>query len=274
MSADQETSHDMTQHDIAVRLADAADEVEIGIAPTQALIRRGRRRRSRRWAITAAAALVVAGSTGALAVTALPGGDSARVTPPAERGPGTTDPGVLAPHRTVLGSGTEQGQKWEVSIDVWKAPADEGEAAAQLRAMREYGDPFSTSAKPSNMVGHITFFFHQTYGTHSSPQYGSGPQERSLPPGKNVETVVSSLPGTDGTRGLVIGRVVKTAKQVTCFWKDGTKTELVREPANGTTNTDEPALRSTEGASYDWFACLAPQGTESDTVTMTGEGNG
>jgi DNA-directed RNA polymerase specialized sigma24 family protein len=45
-------------------------------------------------------------------------------------------------------------------------------------------------------------------------------------------------------------------------------------PANGTTNTDKPALHSTEGAPTDWFACLAPQGTESDSVTMTGDGNG
>ncbi|MFD9392514.1 hypothetical protein ACFWBB_17900 [Streptomyces sp. NPDC060000] len=275
MSANRETNHDMAQHDIAVLLADAADEAEIGIAPTQALIRAGRRRRTRRWAVTAAAALVVAGSTGALAVTGLPGGDGERVAPPAAQRSGSADPaGVLAPHRTVLGSGTEQGQKWEVSIDVWTPPADETEAAAQLRAMREYGDPYSTSAKPADMVGNITFFFHETYGTHSAPQTGSGPEEKALPPGKSLETMVNSLPGTDGNRDLVIGRVVKTAKQVTCFWTDGTKTELVREPANGTTNTDKPALRSTEGASYDWFACLAPQGTKSDSVTVDGEGNG
>ncbi|MDQ0683441.1 hypothetical protein QFZ56_002404 [Streptomyces achromogenes] len=39
MGAERETNHDMAAHDIAFLLAAAADEVEIGIAPTQALIR-------------------------------------------------------------------------------------------------------------------------------------------------------------------------------------------------------------------------------------------
>ncbi len=35
MSADRETNTTMTDRDIALLLADAADEVEIGIAPTR-----------------------------------------------------------------------------------------------------------------------------------------------------------------------------------------------------------------------------------------------
>ncbi|WP_256096560.1 hypothetical protein [Streptomyces sp. LUP30] len=269
MSADQETNHDMTQHDIAVRLADAADEVEIGIAPTQALIRGGRRRRSRRWAITAAAALVVAGSAGALAVTALPGGDSNRVARPALRGSGTTDPGVLAPHRTVFGSGTEQGQEWEVSIDVWTAPADEGEAAAQLKAMDENGEQVPSTAVAHNLVGNTSYFIHKKYGSNSEQEWGSGPRGKPLP-GNDFEFAVGPLPGTDGPRRLVIGHVAKTAEQVTCVWKDGTKTELLREPENRATSTGKPAIRSAEGTAYNWFACLAPQGTESDGVAKKG----
>ncbi|MER5828915.1 hypothetical protein ABT086_43740, partial [Streptomyces mirabilis] len=68
MSADRETNHDMTHRDIAFLLADAADEAEIGIAPYQAVVRGGRRRKARRWALAAAAALVIAGSTGTLAL--------------------------------------------------------------------------------------------------------------------------------------------------------------------------------------------------------------
>lgn len=49
MSADRETNHDMTHRDIAFLLADAADEAEIGIAPT------------RRWSAVAAAARPAAG---------------------------------------------------------------------------------------------------------------------------------------------------------------------------------------------------------------------
>lgn len=69
MSANRETDHDMASDtDIAFLLAEAADEVEIGTAPYQAVLRGGRRRKARRWATAAAAALVIAGSTGTLAL--------------------------------------------------------------------------------------------------------------------------------------------------------------------------------------------------------------
>lgn len=75
MSADRETTHDMaTDADISFLLAEAADEVEIGAAPYQAVLRGGRRRRARRWAMAAAAALVVAGSTGTLALAGVRAG--------------------------------------------------------------------------------------------------------------------------------------------------------------------------------------------------------
>ena len=68
MSGDRETNHDMTYDeahaDIALLLADAADEVEVGAAPYQAVVRGGRRRKTRRWAVAAVAAAVIAGSTG------------------------------------------------------------------------------------------------------------------------------------------------------------------------------------------------------------------
>lgn len=73
MSADRERNHDMSDSDIALLLADATDEVEIGIAPYEAVIRGGRRRRARRWAVAAATALVLAGSSATLAVAGLPG---------------------------------------------------------------------------------------------------------------------------------------------------------------------------------------------------------
>ncbi|WP_393099189.1 hypothetical protein [Streptomyces sp. LN325] len=41
MNADRESDHDMTHGDIAVLLATAADEVRIGPAPCQALVRGG-----------------------------------------------------------------------------------------------------------------------------------------------------------------------------------------------------------------------------------------
>src|SRR5881409_292052 len=108
MSADRETNHDMTNTDIALLLAEAADGVEIGIAPTQAVIRGGRRRRARRWAVAAGAALAIVGTTGTVALAGLPGGDGHRVAPVATQPPTTLPDAFQAePHRTMLASGTE-----------------------------------------------------------------------------------------------------------------------------------------------------------------------
>lgn len=82
------TRHDLThstpvERDIALLLADAADGVEVGIAPYQAVVRGGRRRKARRWAVAAAAAVVIAGTTGTLALATVTDGDRGRVVPAA-----------------------------------------------------------------------------------------------------------------------------------------------------------------------------------------------
>ena len=68
------THGDMThstavERDIALLLADATGEVEIGIAPYQAVVRGGRRRKARRWTVAAAAAAVIVGAVANPATT-------------------------------------------------------------------------------------------------------------------------------------------------------------------------------------------------------------
>ncbi|MFI5792161.1 hypothetical protein [Streptomyces sp. NPDC051677] len=266
MSADQETNHDMTQHDIAGLLADAADEVEIGIAPTQAVIRGGRRRRARRSAVVAAMALVVAGSTGALAAGGLPGGGGERVTPAATGTPGA----VQSPSRTILGTGTDQGKPWKVAIDVWPAPRDVAGAQAELKAMAKYRETLPTVRKPSDLVGRIAFFLRSSTGDENGPGtliHGGLIDWSDVPPDPTKQYgTVPAAPGPGSPDRVVLGPLTETTKRVTCNWKDGTRTELVNAPANEEPSTDKSAIRSVEGTSYDWFVCLVPQGTTPNGV--------
>ncbi|WP_416986353.1 hypothetical protein [Streptomyces sp. T028] len=273
MSADREKNHNMTQQDIALLMADAADEVEIGIAPTQALIRGGRRRKARRWAVAAATALVVAGSTGALALTGLPGGDGQRVTP-AGQPSAEVSRDVLRPYRTTLARGVDEGSHWRVYVDVWPAPRDAAEAEGQLAAMWEYGEAPVDEDEGAELVGKTSYFVQRAYGGFASQ--GSVTLQASVPAsdtqsGTDNETVAMPLDPADddGPSRLVIGHVSPTTQRVTCAWKDGTTTKLTKAPANTEVAADEPAIRTAEGSPYGWFVCLAPQGTEYESAEVT-----
>ncbi|MCX4761602.1 hypothetical protein OG562_11550 [Streptomyces sp. NBC_01275] len=272
MSANRETDDSMTHHDIAFLLADAADEVEIGIAPTQSLIRGGRRRKARRWAVAAATVVVVAGSTGALAVAGLPGGGE-RGAPPATRLTPSTTPDVFAPHRTTLATGTEQGKEWRVYIDVWTAPTDEVEAAAELQSMGEYGERPADVDEPAGLVGKTSFFVHRGFGTTAASDpvtLNTFPKDEKMA-GRDLESAALPLvPGTDGPSRLVIGHVAKTAQEVTCTWKDGTTSVVRKAPSNSEVATDELVIRTVEGSTSNWFVCLAPAGKDFKSVEVTG----
>lgn len=274
MSADRETSHDMTNSDISRLLAGAADEVEIGIAPYQAVIRGGRRRRARRWAVAAATALVLAGSSATLAVAGLPGGDGERVTPPATQ-PAATTPDAFQnkPHRTTLATGTDQGEKWRVVLDVWSAPRDEAEAEAQMSEMALYGEDPPDADKASDLIGKITYFVHRTYGEKSSPvMENTVPKSDTLSGTDLMSGALPLEPDADKAERLLIGYVAKTAQRVTCTWKDGTATQVERAPSNTEISTDEPAIRSADGSPYDWFVCVAPKGTAYKSAEVTQAG--
>ncbi|MFC8432319.1 hypothetical protein [Streptomyces sp. NPDC057253] len=263
MSADRKKDHHMSDSDIALLLADAADEVEIGIAPYDAVIRGGRRRRARRWAVATATALVLAGSSATLAVAGLPGGEGSGqgvATQPAVTG----TPRVFEPaNRITLATGTEDGKVWRVTLDTWQAPVDLAEARATLNAMRAHDEDPPDVRKASDLVGKIAYFVHRDYGDESTKVM------------ENTVPATDTMTGTDLTSGalplepgntkdvrLVIGSVAKTAQRVNCVWTNNTVTVVERPPAGAGTSTDAAAIRSPEGSPYDWFVCLAPKGTQ------------
>ncbi|WP_208614528.1 hypothetical protein [Streptomyces regalis] len=268
MSADRETNHGMTSHDmtntdIAFLLADAADEVEIGIAPYDAVLRGGRRRRARRWALATATALALVGSAGTLAMAGLPGGDGSRGSHMATQPSSAEDRHVYVPQRSTIATGNDHGKEWWITIDVWGAPRDAAEAQAQWAAMATYGD--RPVGKPSELIGRKAFFVARTYGAGAEPQitmldvFTHGDSNMS---GSDIETASLPLdPGSEGPNRLVIGQVGKTARTVTCTWKDGTMTDVRRVPAGYDINTDDQVIRPVDGSPVNWFVCVAPDDT-------------
>ncbi|MFE4961388.1 hypothetical protein [Streptomyces sp. NPDC056660] len=270
MSGNRE-NHGMTQteSDIAFLLADAADGVEIGIAPVQAVIHGGRRRRARRWAVAAGATLVIAGTTGAVALAGLPGTDGGSVvTQPSPSRSGTS---LSRPHRTTLASGTEDGRGWHVYVDVWDAPRDRTEAGTQWAAMARYGEtPPPDVRKASDLVGKTTYYTVRGYGSKEARVIQDSVPRSGILTGTDLElAAVRLMPGSDGPERLVIGHVAETAREVTCSWKDGTSTRLHRVPADGGTGDVQQGIRSAEGFADQWFVCLAPKGTAYKEVRVT-----
>lgn len=272
MSANRE-NHEMTQSDIAFLLADAADEVEIGTAPVQAVIRGGRRRRARRWAVATATALVVAGTTGALAVTGLPGdgnsgGRQANVAKP----PASPEARhVYEPQRTELGRGTYQGKEWHVGVQVWGAPRNAAEADRQFDAMAELGIEPAEAREPADLIGKISYFATRGWGDNRPQQVMFNTVEKFEKfSGTDLQAVATRLGYGGETSGqLVIGIVAKTARQVACHWKDGTT--AVAERVDGFSPDDLGlGIRSVDGfQGGNWFVCTTSAGTSYEKAEVT-----
>ncbi|MDN3020579.1 hypothetical protein [Streptomyces sp. S.PB5] len=277
MSADRETNHDMANRDISVLLAAATDEVEIGTAPYQEVVRGGRRRRTRRWAVAAATALVLAGSSATLAVAGLPGGGE--TVAPAATQSATPTADLFAPARTTLATGEENGKEWRVVIDVWDAPRNEVQAAGQFEAMGEYGDVPSGVTEAAELIGKSTYQVRYSDGSEGTMVFGDDFMKGDDASGTDIQaaaipTEISSkgdpsAPASTGPERLVIGQVSKYAQQVTCTWKDGTMTRVDRAPSNAEISTDELSIRPAEGSPVDWFVCLAPKGTAYKSVEVS-----
>ncbi|MEV6838659.1 hypothetical protein AB0N17_29805 [Streptomyces sp. NPDC051133] len=253
MSADRENHlmTDMTQTDLALLLADAADGVEIGTAPVQAVIRGGRRRRARRWAMATTTALVLAGSAGAtLAVAGVPGGHGDAGRPVATRPSAPEARYVYEPQVTELARGTDHGTRWRVVVAVWGAPRDGTEAAVQRSAMRKFGIESHGLPDSPHLVGKTSYYSGLYYGDHPFRAMIFNTVEKwEALTGKDMMSgaVPLAAADTDGPERLVVGTVALTARQVECGWKDGTST--VVEP------------QAVAGSPVEWFACTAPAGT-------------
>ncbi|MFF4346363.1 hypothetical protein [Streptomyces sp. NPDC001530] len=277
MSADRETNHDMATHrDIAFLLAEAADEVEIGIAPYQAVVRGGRRRKARRWAVAAAAALVIAGSTGTLALAGAMGGDGKRVAPVATQPPTAEQRHVYAPQRTLLARARDNGKDWSITIDVWGAPKNEAEAQRQWEAMGEYQVRPVGVKEAKGLIGKDWHFVHRIVGDDAETvmwgEFKKGDELAST----DLTSAAMTLPTGDSAKAgapqrLVIGDVAPTARQVTCTWDDGTTTQVPRAPEGaGFSQELKPMIRPVEGSQPNWFVCLAPEGKTFKSVKVTG----
>ncbi|MGW0880465.1 hypothetical protein [Streptomyces sp. NPDC002671] len=271
MSADRE-QYDMTQTDIALLLADAADEVEIGIAPVQAVMRGGRRRKARRWAVTATTALVLTGTTGALAVTGLPGDGHADRHANVAKPPASAEARhVYEPQRTELGRGTYQGKEWSVGVQVWGAPRNEAEADRQFDAMAELGLKPADVRKPADLIGKISYFATRGWGDNRPQQVVFNTVKKFEQfSGTDMESIATRLGYGGETSGrLVIGMVAKTARQVTCHWKDGTTAVAERAYGFSLRNMGS-AIRSVDGfQGANWFVCTAPAGTSYASAEVT-----
>ncbi|MCX4424578.1 hypothetical protein [Streptomyces mirabilis] len=277
MSADRETNHDMTHRDIAFLLADAADEAEIGIAPYQAVVRGGRRRKARRWALAAAAALVIAGSTGTLALAGVTGGDARKVAPAATRPPVGDERYVYEPQRSDLARGTEHGKKWKVVIDVWGAPRNKAEAQGQLDALTGsgLGKPWVNVRDASELIGKSSYFVRLTLDGKTSIKLLGAFEKGDTMAGTDLTSGAMPL-DTSGTatsrtdQRLVVGQVATTAQEVTCTWDDGSTTEASRpSPGTGIVGDFEDAIRPADGSRSDWFVCLGPEGRTYRAAAVT-----
>ncbi|MFI1361890.1 hypothetical protein [Streptomyces griseochromogenes] len=272
MNADREMNDMTTQTDIALLLADAADGVEIGTAPVQAVLRGGRRRRARRWAVASATALVVTGTTGALAVTGLPDGGHADRQANVAKPPASAEARhVYEPQRTELARGVYKGKEWHVAVQVWGAPRNEDEAARQFDAMGELGLRPADAHRAADLVGKTSYFATRGWGENQPQQvmFNSFKKFERFS-GADMQSVATRLGyGGESSGRLVVGIVAKTARQVTCHWKDGTTS--VAEPAEGFSAHDTgSAIRVVDGfQGANWFTCVAPEGTSYASAEVT-----
>ncbi|UUU21614.1 hypothetical protein [Streptomyces sp. DSM 40750] len=272
------THGDMThstavERDIALLLADATGEVEIGIAPYQAVVRGGRRRKARRWTVAAAAAAVIVGATGTLTVAGVTGGDQGRVVP-AATAPVTPEPRDLSqPSRTTLAEGRDQGKDWRVTIETWEAPRDEEEAAEQLAAMGLFGDEPTEGDSGAELVGKSWYFVHLTVGDEQTRSLVNG--EADALSGRDLEGFATPLHTADRNEDdalerLVIGKVAPTAQQVRVTWSDGTSVDVDRDGDDVRyEDLRNPRIVEVKGAQADWFVALAPEGVGYESVEVT-----
>ncbi len=274
------TRHDLThstplERDIALLLADAADDVTVGIAPYQAVLRGGRRRRTRRWAVAAATAVVIAGTTGTLALATVSGDGRAHVVPaapvPTERATPDT-PTTTEPSRTTLAQGRDRGRAWRMTIEVWAAPKTEKAAERQLAAMGLFGDAPTGVEDASDLVGKSWHFVHLALGGKQKGAMIDG--ESDTPSGKDLQVISTPFgienPPEDDPERLAVGQVAPTAQEVRVTWTDGTFVDIRRQvDGDGKADPGEPRIVEVKGAEASWFVALAPEGVGFRSAEVT-----
>ncbi|WKX21088.1 hypothetical protein [Streptomyces sp. HUAS CX7] len=259
---------------IAALLADTANGLETGAAPVDAVVRAGRRHRARRRTATAVAAVVLAGTTGTLALT-MPGGNDRSA--PAKPAP-ADERRVFLPQISQVAFGTSGDVRWGVNVQVWSAPRDKAEAVKQTEAMADWGLTPATSGSPSDLVGRTSYFVIRAYGPQNATNdelttrlVDSGSTSRlPWPKGTEVEALPQPLTGKDGPNRLVVGTVPTTAKQVACHWKDGSTTLADRAPDNAPLRPTKAVIRSVRDfPTANWFVCTSPGAAAYESAEVT-----
>ncbi|NEB08393.1 hypothetical protein G3I32_05825 [Streptomyces coelicoflavus] len=275
MTGVDSTGRDTAQERIAALLADTAHEVETGVAPVDAVVRAGRRRRARRRTVTAVAAVVLAGTTGTLALTSMPGGNDSSA--PAKPAP-ADERRVFVPQISTVAYGMSGDVRWAVTAQVWPAPHDKAEAVKQTEAMADWGLTPATSGNPADLVGRTSYFVIRAYGPENATNdeltrrlVDSGSTSRlPWPTGTEVEALPQPLTGKDGPDRLVVGTVPTTAKQVACHWKDGSTTLADRAPDNAPLRKTNAVIRSVRGfPTANWFVCASPSSAAYQSAEVT-----
>ncbi|WP_241741035.1 hypothetical protein [Streptomyces sp. L2] len=258
----------MKQTDIALLLADAAEDVEIGIAPVDAVVRGGRRRRARRWAVVAATAVVLAGSTGAtLAVTGLPGRNTADE---ASRGASVEERHVYEPWITHIAVGKYEGKGWGVGIKVWGPPRNRAEAVKQVKALAEWGLVPAGTGSPSDLIGKTSYYVTSHYDQQGIRTVTWDTVAMPHLKGADLRAFPAPLTADSGPSRLVVGQVATSAKQVTCHWKDGRSTVGNLLPDNTPNDLTQAQIKSVYGfPGANWFACVAPGDTTYKSAEVT-----
>ncbi|MGH4027944.1 hypothetical protein ACQB60_03280 [Actinomycetota bacterium Odt1-20B] len=225
---------DMAHHDIALRLAEAADEVEVGIPPYAAVMRGGRRRRARRWAVGAATALALAASTGTIALAVVDGREQSQV---ASRYGTAEERHVYIPQFTSLTDLYDENveEVGKAELQVWGAPRTDAEAKEQKKRMIQAGVWKAREADPTAAEGRSWHVVMVTVdGKRNPTSFGFQEKQTKGDDGLGYEAARVAV----GGRHLTVGHVGPKVKDVS-FEYDG--------------GTAEPPLLKAKGATDKWF---------------------
>lgn len=241
---------DMRQRGIAVLLREAADQVDPGVAPYQAVVRGGRRRKARRRAAGAVTALVLTGVAATLGANVLVARQAApSVAAQAELSP--QERHVYTPWVTPLTelSGGKSAQRLRVSVEVWGAPRTAAEIREQQARMIRHGVWQHRKADPVR-AGDVWFSVVTT----------------GLQDGKRT-IVVSGLEQADaGSAGYSSYELPKSL--VSGRWIVGWASPDVRRILYSQgAKTAEATLIQVAGLRERWFAAHPNMGTDLHTIT-------
>ncbi|MFE5141692.1 hypothetical protein ACFRDV_29205 [Streptomyces fagopyri] len=200
-----------------------------------------------------------------------------RVEPAATRPPLNDERHLYEPWSSDLARGTDHGKKWKVVVYVYGAPRDRTEAQRQLRAITEsgFGHPEAAPPTAAGLVGRSPYFVRLTLDGRTSTEMLGVFDKHGTLSGRDLRSAVLPLeirgttPRGSGER-LVIGRVPRTAQEVTRTWDDATTTKVYRPaPGTGIVGDFEDLIRPADGSPSDWFVRLGPEGRTVEAAAVT-----